>query len=518
MNGWSEIWRDTNNTLLAPFVALPSLGLAATNATVGATARLAEQAVRATGDTFGTTGKLARRVSERIADQTFDRARTSIDNAADAIRNASGRPTDRNSNQLLSATVLDQMTATAALPLTTGWEAALAARDVPAVKDGVYDFWIALSRFLDTRSSHGVLTGRQRSDTDSLIRFGFFYMTTQGPLQAVARDFRGIVGGVLALGMGDFKWLADAAKDYWVSMEYVYDKWLADETQPESDFPIGPVLAEDSKEIIKRFPRPFIEALESEDPERVLKALFDDSGEILTLLTLYPSTAFRVVYDVAKFVVKAWLEVSDSLDYALCELAIVETGTVTGEHKEIAMERLRKTAGNATIEFEYYVPLLVPFGGTPADQAHRTNVCGEKIDHYTIAQSVFRPSAIERAQAITSEVIQLRAFLWLYRDEEVAREKSFQETARKFGPEAAERIRDNPLYPLTDEEISDLTAGASEGRGEPRSAGEIKEIFYNVLRRRGLLYVSDRVSGTRLSADYSVEYSRFEEQEQAGDS
>ncbi len=492
-SGFADTWRKANDTFLAPFVTLPNLGLAATNASLGVAARLTEQAAQATGGLLGTPGEFAEQVSQRLANRCFKSANDSMDTIRKAIANATGQPSDTGSNQLLSSTLIDKTTATAALPLFVAVDAArTASEDVPAVKQGIYDTWLALSKFLDTRSSHGVLTGDLRADTDSQIRFGFYYMGSEGPIGAVARDFHGIVGGVVALGLGDFEWMAKAAKDYWVSMEYVYDKWLADETQPLSDFPIGPILSDDARKIISRFPRPFIAALDTGDPKRILESIFNDAGEIFTMLRIYPSTAFRVIYDVVVFIFYAWLQVSDALDYALCELAIVDSD-LSDEDKDESMERLRKTAGNATVEFEYYVPLLVPLDGTPADQVKRTSVGGQLIDHHTIAQSVFLSSAINRAQAITGEIIQLRAFLWLFRDEKLARGKSYQETARKFGEEAARRIEAEPLYALSGQQVLDYMKPAGDQADGPRTSEEVKRILYECLRLRGLLYVADKV-------------------------
>ncbi|HVT19302.1 MAG TPA: hypothetical protein VHQ90_24375 [Thermoanaerobaculia bacterium] len=517
--GFADSWRRANDTLLAPLVVLPSLGMAAVNALVGATARLAAGAVQAAGGALGTPGKVAEQFSERVAARTLGAAKESTDTALQAVRNAAGGMAGPGSNQLLSTTFLDKGTATAALPLLIGWDAVGAMiKEIPAIRGGAYDLWLELSKFLDTRSSHGVLTGRQSFDAASLSRFGFIDLALAGPIQAVARDFRGIVGGVVALGMGDFNWLAQAAKDYWASMEYVYDKWLAGETQPQADFPIGKLLASEARQVIQRFPRPFVRALESGDPVQVVKALNDDAGEIFTMLSLYPFTAFQVLYDVLVFILKAWLQVEDACDYALCELAVVESN-LGDEDKEFAMERLRKTAGNATVEFEYYVPLLVPFGGTPADQAHRTGVTGKLIDEHTIAQSVFRQEAIWRAQSINSEVIQLRAFLWLFRDEATAREKSFRETARKFGQAVADRIErerkeGRSLYPLKPEDVADLMKPDRFSNDVPRTPEEVNLVLYLLLRRRGLLYVADKVCGDqpfiaargqRFSADYRPE-------------
>jgi hypothetical protein len=519
--GFAEAWRRTNDVLLAPLVVFPNLGLAAVNGMVGATARLTERAVQATGGAFGTSGKFAEQVAERVADRTLHEAKKSTEFVLQAVRNAAGGMTGPGSNHLLAKTVIDKTTATAALPLLVCWDAVLAACDVPAIRKTAYELWLDLSRFLDTRSTHGVLTGRQRADSDSHMRFGFIELALQGPLQAVWDDFHGIVGGILALGLGDFDWLAEGAKGYWHSMEYVYDKWLADETQPLTNFPIGELLAWEARQIIQRFPRPFVAALESGDPLRVLKALRDDAGEITTMLSLYPFTAFQVIYDVLVYIQKAWLQVADALDFTLCELAIVESN-ISDKDKNFAFNLLYKTAGNATQEFEFYVPLLVPRDGTPAEQAFRTSVTGKVINHHTIAKSVFDLAAIDRAQEINSEVVQMRAFLWLYRDEATARQKSYQETVRKFGQAAADRIeqarRDGTaLYPLSAEDVAELITPHGGSPNVPRTPREINEILYYLLRRRGLLYVSDLVCGPqpfiaereeKLSAEYRPELAR----------
>ncbi len=58
----------------------------------------------------------------------------------------------------------------------------------------------------------------------------------------------------------------------------------------------------------------------------------------------------------------------------------------------------------------------------------------------------------------------------------------------KFGPEAADRIEQNPVYPLSPEELATLTQAG------PRPQQEINELFLQLLRKRGLEYVSDIVS------------------------
>ena len=72
--------------------------------------------------------------------------------------------------------------------------------------------------------------------------------------------------------------------------------------------------------------------------------------------------------------------------------------------------------------------------------------------------------------------------------EKVAREKNYKETIRKFGHPAAERIERSPMYPPTAEQVAALV------KDGPRPQKEINEIFVNLLRKRGLLYVADIVA------------------------
>jgi hypothetical protein len=129
----------------------------------------------------------------------------------------------------------------------------------------------------------------------------------------------------------------------------------------------------------------------------------------------------------------------------------------------------------------------VPFGGTVEQKAHRRSACGDIIDNHSVIPSVFNQRAMHIAQSLCCEVISLRSFLWLYRDERVAQEKHFRETARKFGPEAARRIAEQPLYPLQPAEIAELTQSG------PRSSEEVAKILDGLLRERGLNGVADRI-------------------------
>jgi len=302
----------------------------------------------------------------------------------------------------------------------------------------------------------------------------------------VGRDVRGIVGGLFALALGDLDWLAKGMRGFQGSVEYVYEKKLHGEVQPESDFPIGASLAEYGTTIMQRYPEAFVKGLESGDLLEVIRGYLKEVGEVTTLFTLYPVFTFLVLFDVAVFMWKAMFDAPDAQQYELCELAIMES-RLTNDAKDAALAELRETAPNTVVEFEYYVPLLVPFDGTVQDKAYRRNAAGEIIDTHTVAPSVFKQIAMQIAQSLCSEVMSLRSFLWLYGDERVAREKNYNETVRKYGPEVARRIAEHPRYTLTPEQVVELTQSG------PRAQAEVEAILDGLLRERGLLEIADSI-------------------------
>ena len=385
---FSRLTTTVNDAFLAPLIALPNLGLAAINATVGGSARLAESAARAASDAgLGAFAEAVEDVSRRVADRAL---------------------------------------------------------------------------------------------------FGFYYMTTQGPLEAVAQDVRGITGGGLALALGDFDWLAKALPRYRRSMDYVYDKAQHDEVQPASDFPLSAALAESATSTVESFPEDLIEALGSGDALEVLRAMFEQPREIATLLVNYPNVEFRVVYDVLVFTLEAYLEAADAYRYSLCELAIMESAL--SDETRTLLSSSCATAPNPIVQLRVLRAAAGALGGAAEDRAFRRTAGGEIIDLGAIAESVFEPRAIERAQAICSELLSYRPFLWLYGDEKLALRKNRSETTRKFGPEAAQRIEKEPLYPLTDEEVAALT------KGGPRPAAEVHRILVEQFRKRGLGELAERVA------------------------
>jgi len=349
-----------------------------------------------------------------------------------------------------------------------------------------------VSRGFDVVSSRGVIPGRVGADTAAQSRWGFYIMPTNGPIEAMNRDLRGIVGGLLALAIGKPERLAKGLRGYWISAEYVHEKVLHGEVGPGTDIPIVVSLGRYGSRIIETFPEAFVQALESGDRRAVARAYFEQPGGITKWFALYPVFSFLVLYSVATFMWKALRDGPDAQKYALCELAIVDSPLACAD-KDAALEELRKTAPKTIVQFEYYVPLLVPFGGTVQDKVSRRNTSGEIIDNHSVIPSVFNPRAMHVAQSLCCEVISFRSFLWLYGDEQVARETHYRETARKFGPEVAQRIAEQPIYPLQPEQIAELTPS---GRRAPEAVAAILD---QLLRERGLNGIADRISRTQNS-------------------
>jgi hypothetical protein len=489
-NSWGllgNLARRGNDAFLAPFIVFPNIGFSAINAMVGTTARVAEATVRAAGSTgLVPFAALAEDFSRRVADRTLTIARETAALAVAGAGQAIGQDSGRTANALLASTLLEKGTETAVLPLLMAVDGVAAALTVEPSRQAAIASGMLVSRGLDTVSAPGVIPGNVGADTAALSRFGFYHMTTNGPIEAVARDVRGVIGGLLALALGDLDWSAQGLRSFQISAEYVYEKVEHGEVGPRTDIPISVTLGEYGTTIIQRFPEEFVQALASGDPLQVIRAYFKEADKVTTLYTLYPIFTFLVLYDVAVFFGKGLLDGPDGQKYALCELAIMES-QMDNAAKDTALAELRHTAPNTIIEYEYYVPLLVPFDGTVEDKVYRRNAAGEIIDTHTVIPSVFKSIAMHIAQSLCSEVISLRSFLWLYGDEQVAREKNYRETARKYGPEVAQRLAEQPRYPLTREQIAELTQAG------PRAPAAVAAILEGLLRERGLGDVADRI-------------------------
>jgi hypothetical protein len=430
---------------------------------------------------------LAEEFSRRVADRTLTVARETTALAVAGAGQAIGQDSARTANALLASTLLEKGTETAVLPLLMAVDGVATALTVEWSRQAAIAAGMLLSRGLDAVSSQGVIPGSVGADTAARSRFGFYDMSTNGPVEAVARDLRGIVGGLLALALGDLDWLAQGMRGFQVSAEYVYEKVEHGEVGPHTDIPISVLLGQYGTTIIEKYPEAFVQALEAGDPLAVIREYFKEPGNVTTLFTLYPIFTFLVLYDVAVFMGKGLFDGPDAQKYALCELAIMES-QLANDAKDAALAELRKTAPNTIIEYEYYVPLLVPFDGTVQDKVYRRNAAGEIIDTHSVIPSVFKSIAMHIAESLCSEVISLRSFLWLYGDEQVAREKNYRETVRKYGPEVAQRIAEQPRYPLQPEQVAEFTQAG------PRAPAAVAAILEGLLRERGLHNIADRIT------------------------
>ena len=424
----------------------------------------------------------------RVAHNTLETAREAgqlvVDGGLTALGCGAGYM-----NSLLATTILKSGLTTALLPLQVGLDAASATFDVEAVQQAAATVGLAVSRILDRSSKPGVIPGDIGAKTNAQVRWGFFEITPRGPLHAVAQDITGVGGGLLALGVGDFAWLAHGMRQFLESMKFVYEKKQHGKTRPEWDFPPDQVLADQSITVIEHFPERFLRALEAGNSLEVVAAYMQDTHVVNAFLYAWARVQTYLPDNTRRYTQAALFDTPDAQNYVLCANAIMES-RLSDEEKDAALFALRKTAPLTEVVFGDYAPLSIPLGGTVKDKAQARNAAGEIIDDHIEHASVFEQLAIDIAQAVSSELYTFRSLLWLYRDEAMARERTFQETARKFGPGPAQRIKDQPRYPLPPEEVAELT------RSGPRPRAEIDQIIDGLLRQRGLDDIADKIKGT----------------------
>jgi hypothetical protein len=487
-SGWGDIAGRLNDAFLRPLIITSNAGLAAIHAAAQGSAAAASLTARAAAATrlplIDAMGNLTKTAAEAFREDT----RKGFDLAAAKMRQAATGSFESGANRVLAETLVDDATAAALLPVSAARAAASAANEQAWFQRVLQTTTRLLSGALDTLSREGVLPDPIARDLSLKFRLAVAQAALGGPIDAVSRDFSGMVGGVAALFAGDPSRLAKGARYFRSSMQYVYEKKLHGECQPQSDFPLREALVEHATQVVERFPQRFVEALESGDPWEIARTYVRYMDNVNTLILRYPLATYNVLVGVSVFVfVDGYTQVEDAYNYALCELAIMES-RLSNEDKDWAhAEQLRGTAPKSIVGYEYYIPLLVPFDGSVRDKAYRRDAAGEVIDDRTTCPSVFPKRSIELAQAVHSEITCLRAFLWLYGDEQAARKKNLQETTRKFGPPAAQRIAEHPLFPLRPEEVAELT------RSGPRTQEEIAIILDGLLRRRGLLVVADAI-------------------------
>ncbi len=476
---WTEIVRKTNNVLLAPVIGLANAGLATAHVAVGGAARAAETTASVARASGFPRGEAVEDLTRRFTDPLIEGSRQGVERAAGNVREAFSGDLETSANRLLARTLVDDVARAAALPASAVASATIGHAWFQSLLE-------ALSRGLDPLSWEGVLPDPITQKLAARLRAGMVECALGGPFGAITRDFSGMAGGLGALLLGDTTRLAEGAESFRDSMRYVYEKKLQGEVQPESDFPIKEQLAAHASAVIEKYPEKWVEALKDEDYVRIADAYLRNPVAANTLLLRYPRATYQVMTGVMVFVgLQGFFQVEDAFSYALAELAIMDSRLPDGD-KDWAHDQLRMTASKSIVGYEYYIPLLVPFDGGVEDKAYRRDAAGEIIDDRGSAPSVFPKRSIELAQAMIGELIGLRALLWLYGDEEAAREKNYEETARKFGPGPARRIEDDPRFPLTREEVDELSSGR-------RTREEVDEILDDVLRDRGLLTIADAV-------------------------
>jgi hypothetical protein len=296
-----------------------------------------------------------------------------------------------------------------------------------------------------------------------------------------------MVGGLAALFIGDPRQLAQGSRAFKSSMEYVFEKFLHGEVQPASDFPLKRELADTAVEVVERFPERFVQALDGGNATEIGAAYLAQMSDVNSFLLNYPKATYHVLTGVSKFIFEGiFVQVEDGYAYPLNELSIFGS-RLSHEEKDWAHEELRKTAPKSIVAFEYYIPLLVDMLGNVAEKSYRRDAAGEIINDRTGSPSIFPMRSIHLAQSIHAELSCLPSLMWLYGDEKAAREKNLEESTRKFGPIAAQRIAEHPMFPLSPAEIADLT------RSGPRTPQQVEETLDYVMRVRGLIAMANGI-------------------------
>jgi hypothetical protein len=484
-SGQGHLAARVNDVLLAPFVVAANAGVAALHATLAVAAVATDLAARAVEASRLPPVAAAAGACKSAAAAVLDESLTGLYRATANARDAVAGDGERSANQRLAGALLDDALGAASLPWSAAWEAATEQEEVRQAA-----FWAfrLLSGALDPWSRGGVLPDPTAQELSARTRLALAQALIGGPFSAVLRDWKGMAGGLAALMLGDPSRLAKGARDFRGSMEYVYEKKLHGQCQPQSDFPFREQLAEHATQIVERFPYPFVEALDRGHPGEIAGAFWRHLGDVNTLILRYPLATYHVLAGSSTFVFLGnFLDVGAAYRYALCELAIMESRLASADKDWAHDELLRKTAPKTIVSNEYYIPLIIPCAGEVREKAYRRNAAGEIINDHTTTPSVFPRSAIELGQAIHSELTSLPALLWLYGDEPVAREKNLRETTRKFGPGPARRIAEQPLFPLRSEQIAQLT------RSGPRTREEIDRTLDRLLREHGVPVLAEGV-------------------------
>ena len=406
-----------------------------------------------------------------------------------AVRGVAG---DVPPRQWLSRTVLAGTARLVLLPVFAGIDLGAAIVATLPTRRWAIAAGRRLSRRLVRRSAVNRLPGEVGALSVARTHLGFCVMVLSATPQ-VMNNNQGILGGCLAVLLGDPDWLAQAMWQMREYADYVHEKERLGELGPRSRMPFGRGMVRTTGHIVDAYPADTVDLIRQSGFLGGARAYWRDRARVHRYLGLYfPFTGYMMM-DVRTFFTRGLRDAPEAPAATLCELAIV-TSALTDGDKDAALLDVQAVAPASIVEFEHYVGLVRPRDGTVAEKAIRRSASGAPLDTHTVVPSILDRHAVHVAQSTNAEVYALRTFLWLYRDEARARAVNDAEAARKFGPDVAARIRAKPLYPLESWELETLTAGG------PRSRDEIDAILRDALRGRGLGHIADRVEAAAVAA------------------
>ncbi|MEQ1727710.1 MAG: hypothetical protein ABL982_04955 [Vicinamibacterales bacterium] len=347
----------------------------------------------------------------------------------------------------------------------------------------------AVSRALHRRLTPGVLPGEVADLAVARTHLGFLTMVWSAT-PSVMDNNQGILGGCLALLLGDPDWLGDSMRQMREYADYVHEKERNGELGPRSAVPFGPGIVRATGAIVGGYPAETVESIRARGFIEGARAYWRDRDRMHRYLWLFFPFTGHMMMDVRTFLTRGLLDAPQAQRHTLCEWAVVSSA-LSDEEKDAALSEVQAAAPASIGEFEHYVGLVMPRDGTPAEKAIRRTASGALLDTHTVVPSILDRYAVHVAQSTNAEAYALRTFLWLYRDVARAHDVNTRETARKFGPDVAARISAAPRYPLETWEVTALTAGG------PRSEVETIGILLDALRDRGLGDLADRIEAVK---------------------
>ena len=246
-------------------------------------------------------------------------------------------------------------------------------------------------------------------------------------------------------------------------------------------------LAKLAKEVVEGFPEAFVQALEQQGVRQAFRVLPDPApvNRVYQLYAVHVSNVFRH----RRFLWHGVFDAPDAQKCSICELAVMES-QLTDAEKDAALFEVRKTAPKAIIEFEHYVPLLIPSDGTCDDKACCRTAADAIVDHRNVVPSVFTKDAIWLAQSGTRGLQPPVVLVAVPGRTTRAHDQQPGDAAEIWTGGGAAHCRP-----------ADLPARARGNRHThgrwPRTAAEVDAIFDDLLRERGLGAVADSIKARR---------------------